>query len=125
VKVLFRRGTAAQWSGKVPALGEPAYATDSRTLAIGDGATAYQSLAKLKALAASGAVGTAVLNGTTPVVVASTAVTASSVILLTVQTVGGTPGFVAVAARSAGVSFSVVSNNAADTSTVGYLVIEP
>ena len=125
MRIQVRRGTAAQWSGKTPALGEPAYASDTRTLAIGDGSTVYQSLAKLKALAASGAVGTATLNGTTPVVVASTAVTASSVILLTVQTVAGTPGFVAVAARSAGVSFSIVSSIAADTSVVGFLVIEP
>ena len=67
--------------------------------------------------------GTAVLNGTTAVVVANTTVSANSRIYLTIQTPGGTPGAPYVSAISAGVSFSVKSTNAADSSTVAYLIV--
>ena len=68
--------------------------------------------------------GTAVLVAGT-VVVSNTAITASTIILLTHQNTAGTAGFVKVSARSVGASFTILSSNAADTSTIGYLLIEP
>lgn len=69
--------------------------------------------------------GTAVLNGTTAVVVANTSVTATSRIFLSIQTPGGTPASPYVFARTAGTSFSIKSTGATDTSTVAYLITEP
>ena len=68
--------------------------------------------------------GTAVLVGGT-VTVADTTITANSRIILTSQVGGGTPGWLRVSARSAGVSFTITSSSGTDTSTVGYLIIEP
>ena len=69
--------------------------------------------------------GTAVLNGVTEVTVATTAVTATSRIQLTVQAPGGTPGGVAyVSSRIAGTSFGI-KGLASDTSTVAWLIVEP
>jgi hypothetical protein len=72
----------------------------------------------------SARMGTLVLTGATPVVVANTSVSALTRILLTTNTPGGTPGFCWVSARTAGTSFSV-TGTAGDTSTVAYLLIEP
>lgn len=69
--------------------------------------------------------GTAVLNGTTAVVVSNTSVTANSRIHLTINAPGGTPASPYVSARTAGTSFSIKSTGAADTSTVAYLITEP
>jgi hypothetical protein len=69
--------------------------------------------------------GTAVLNGTTAVVVSNTSVTASSRIFLTINAPGGTPASPYVFARSAGVSFSIKSTGASDTSTVAWEIFEP
>ncbi len=68
--------------------------------------------------------GTAVLTAGA-VTVANTSVTANSRIFLTSQADGGTPGFLRVSARSAGVSFTITSGSGADTSTVAYLIVEP
>jgi hypothetical protein len=69
--------------------------------------------------------GTLTLNGTNPVPVATTAVTAASRIFLTVQAPGGTASGVAyVAGRTAGASFTV-KGQAGDTSTVAWLIVEP
>jgi len=68
--------------------------------------------------------GTAVLVAGTSVV-ANTSVTASSRILLTSNVDGGTPGFLRVSARSAGVSFTITSSSGTDTSTVAYQIFEP
>lgn len=59
------------------------------------------------------------------VVVANTSVTASSRIQLTSNTDGGTPGWLRNSARSAGVSFTITSSSATDTSTVAYTITEP
>lgn len=56
--------------------------------------------------------------------VANTSVTANTRIFLTSQVDGGTPGFVRVSTRSAGVSFTITSS-IADTSTIAWLLIEP
>ncbi|WP_416977669.1 glycosyl hydrolase family 28-related protein [Streptomyces sp. T028] len=69
--------------------------------------------------------GTVALNGTTPVTVPTTAVTATSRIFLTVQSPAGTPSGVAyVASRTPGTSFTV-KGMAGDTSTVAWLIVDP
>jgi hypothetical protein len=68
--------------------------------------------------------GTAVLSGGT-ITVADTNVTASSRIFLTHQTYTGTPGTLAVTARSAGVSFTATSSSGTDANTIGWMMIEP
>jgi hypothetical protein len=69
-------------------------------------------------------IGTLTLNGATPVVTNTTAVTADSAIFLTVKTPGGTPAFYWVSARSAGTSFSV-TGTAGDTSVLNWFIVEP
>lgn len=68
--------------------------------------------------------GTVALVGGTATV-SDANVTANTRILLTSQSDGGTPGWLRVSARSAGVSFTITSSSATDTSTVGYEMIEP
>lgn len=68
--------------------------------------------------------GTAILAAGT-VVVPNTSVTALSRIFLTSQVDGGTPGFLRVSTRTPGVSFTILSSNAADTSTVAFEMFEP
>lgn len=84
------------------------------TLAINDG---------VQVDSAGGYAGTAVLVGGTATV-ANANVTANSVILVTSQADGGTPGFLRISARNAGVNFTITSSNAGDTSTVGWLMFE-
>jgi hypothetical protein len=55
----------------------------------------------------------------------TSAVTANSRIILTVQTAGGTQGFLRISARSAGTSFAVTSTSATETSVVAWLLVEP
>jgi hypothetical protein len=67
--------------------------------------------------------GTYVLNGATPVAVTDTNVTASSVIVMTLKTVGGTVGVQPhVATITVATGFTVVGT-AGDTSTMNYLII--
>lgn len=73
---------------------------------------------------ANARIGTLTLTGATPVVVSTTAVTADSAIFLTVKTVGGTPAFSWVSARTAGTSFSV-TGTAGDTSVLNWHIVEP
>ena len=67
--------------------------------------------------------GTFVANGATAVTVAATGVTATSMILLSLNTVGGTVGAIpAVQTITAGTGFTV-AGTASDTSTYNYLII--
>lgn len=66
--------------------------------------------------------GTSVLVGGT-VTVNTTAVTANSIILLTSQADGGTPGFVRITAKTAGTSFTITSSSGTDTSTIGWFFL--
>ncbi|WP_240967504.1 hypothetical protein [Streptomyces composti] len=59
------------------------------------------------------------------VTVNNTSVTANTRIFLTCQTPGGTPGFLRVSARTAGAGFTITSSSGTDTSTVGWLLLEP
>ena len=68
--------------------------------------------------------GQAVLVGGT-VTVNHSLVTANSRIVIWRQVAGGTLGNLSVGAITAGTSFVINSDNGADTSTVGYLVVEP
>jgi hypothetical protein len=56
--------------------------------------------------------------------VANTSVTANSIIMLTVQNGTTTTGAVSVGTITAGTSFTIVSTNTADTTTVGYFIVE-
>jgi hypothetical protein len=67
--------------------------------------------------------GTFVINGVTPVVVADANVTANSIIIATLKTIGGTVGAIpAVTSITPGVGFSV-TGTASDSSTYNYLRI--
>lgn len=68
--------------------------------------------------------GVSTLSGGT-LVVSNTKVTANSIILLTCQTPGGTPGHLRVSARTPGTSFTILSSSGTDTSDVGWVIIEP
>ncbi|MFF8980170.1 glycosyl hydrolase family 28-related protein [Streptomyces cellulosae] len=78
-------------------------------LAIAEGANARMGVATLAA-------------GT--VAVANTSVTANTRVLLSRQTLGGTPGHLSVV-LDAGVGFTINSSDAADTSSVAYVLCEP
>jgi hypothetical protein len=68
--------------------------------------------------------GTATLeNGT--VTVTNSDVQTGSIIQLTSQSDGGTPGWLRVSARVAGTSFTITSSSNIDTSSVGWLMIQP
>ncbi len=68
--------------------------------------------------------GTLTLNGTTPVVVNTTAVNATTHIVFTREGVGGgTFGVVSVSSRVVGTSFSVVSDRAGDTATMRWTIL--
>ena len=67
--------------------------------------------------------GTFIANGATPVTVAATVVTATSMIIITLNTVGGTVGAIpAVKTITAGTGFTV-AGTASDTSTYNYLIL--
>jgi hypothetical protein len=75
--------------------------------------------------AANGNAGIATLVAGT-VTISNTSITANSRILLTVQDVNaGTPGFLSIANKTAGVGFDILSSNNADTSIVYYEIREP
>jgi hypothetical protein len=67
--------------------------------------------------------GTFVCNGATPVVVADANVTANSIIIATLKTIGGNVGAIpAVTSITPGTGFSI-TGTASDTSTYNYLRI--
>lgn len=69
--------------------------------------------------------GILVLNGTTGVVVNTTAVGASSRIFLTTQLPGGTLGTPVIVSRVAGTSFTARSSVAGDVSSVAWWIVDP
>jgi hypothetical protein len=67
--------------------------------------------------------GTFVCNGATPVTVVAASLTATSLILISLKTVGGTVGAIpAVQTVTPGTGFTV-AGTASDTSTYSYLII--
>lgn len=85
--------------------------TAGRGLRVAEGANAKQGLTG------------AMVAGT--LLVANTAITANSRLLLTRQAGGTNPGAVYESARVAGTSFTVTSTNAADTGQVAFEIFEP
>jgi hypothetical protein len=67
-------------------------------------------------------VGTATLTSGSALV-NNTTITANSLIFLTTQTVGGTPGALYIGAKTAATSFAVSSSSNTDTSTFAYFII--
>lgn len=72
---------------------------------------------------ANSKIGTAVLSAGT-VTVSNTSVTANSLIFLTSQVNGGTPGFLRITAKTAATSFVITSSSNSDTSTVAWMIVE-
>ena len=68
--------------------------------------------------------GQATLVGGT-VVVSNTTITANTRIFLSRETLGGAAGHLAVSARSASTSFTILSSSGTDTSTINWLLVEP
>lgn len=105
---------AGQSNGKWSTYGNTADAINIGSagggLAVKEGANARMGVATLVA-------------GT--VTVANTSVTATTRIMLTPQTGGGTPGFLRISARTAGTNFTITSSSGTDTSTVAWLLLEP
>jgi hypothetical protein len=85
-------------------------ATIGRGLQIAEGSNARMGVATLVA-------------GT--VTVANTTITGVTRIIYSVQSAGGTQGFLRIASRTIGTNFTITSTNAADTSTVAWVLFEP
>ena len=67
-RIQFRRGTAAELAAANPVLGqgEPAFATDTNSLKIGDGSTAYSSLSAISGGGGGGGGISNLVEDTTP-----------------------------------------------------------
>lgn len=85
-------------------------ATAGAKLAIKEGTNAGMGVATLAA-------------GT--VTVPTNTINANSRVLLTAQSTGAAPGALRVSARSPGVSFTITSTSATDTSSVAWVIIDP
>lgn len=72
----------------------------------------------------TGRMGSAVLAAGTSGAIANATITASTKIFLSRSLTGGTEGTLS-SVKAAGVSFTINSSNALDTSTVDWLLIEP
>lgn len=85
------------------------------------GSIPYNGGSTTSAIPANG--GTVTLNGATPVTVANTNVTANSMIMFTLKTVGGTVGAApAIETITPGTGFTV-EGTALDTSIYNYLIL--
>lgn len=116
-----RTGTAAEWaaSSLVLGKGERGLATDTNEVKVGDGVNTWNNLTS------EGREGRATLVAGTKVV-NDASVTAKSIILLTIQSLGTVtaPKAIGVTARTPGTSFTITSADATDTSVIGYQIIE-
>lgn len=113
-------------AGKLPAAQSPAAPVFSGDTSTGGNVvmTAVGKGVKIKE-GTNACMGTGTLNGATEVTIATTKVTASSRIFLSIQTPHGTPaGAIYVSSRSAGVSFGV-KGVASDTSDFAWQIVEP
>lgn len=122
-EVAVRSGSTADWaaSSLVPTAGSLVVDTTTKGIRVADGTSEGDALT-----AAGGERrGRATLVGGA-VTVALTSVTATTIIQLTPQTLGtvAAPKAVGVTARSNGVSFTITSADATDTSVVGWVAYE-
>lgn len=131
--VTVRVGTTAEWAdtdatdgaaASVLELGELGLDTDKGQIKVGDGTTAFPSL---PTAFRQNRVGTAAALVSGTKVIADARVTANSIILLTLKTLGTitAPKAVEVTARTPGTSFTITSADNTDTSVYQYVIIEP
>lgn len=121
--VPVRTGTTTDWaSGPTLKAGEIGLDTTKGIMKVGDGSTAFASLATLN----GGQIrtGQTTLVGGTKVV-ADPAITANSKVFLSVHSVGGTAGWLQQSNRTPGTSFTILSSSGTDTSVIDYLIVEP
>jgi hypothetical protein len=115
-------------AGKLPAAqssASPSFSGDITTAGNLILSTAAKGI-KIKEGGAAARMGTGTLNGSTEVTIATTAVTATSRIFLTISLPHGTPtGQIYVSSRSVGVSFGVKGVGASDTSDFAWMIVEP
>lgn len=129
----LRVGTTAEWADTDPTdntaapileLGELGLDTTLGQLRVGDGTTAFPSLPtsfrKSRIVTAA-----ALVAGVK--VVTDPLITANSIVIPILKTIGGVslPVAVAVTARTPGTSFTLTSGSASDTSVYTCLIIEP
>jgi hypothetical protein len=130
-EVSVRSGTTTEWAdtdatdqeaAPVLAAGELGIDTTKGEMAVGDGSTAFPSLARFKRVRV---VNVTLVAGTK--VTSDTGVTANSVIVPVLKTLGTitAPKAVACVARTAGTSFTITSADNTDTSTYQVLIMEP
>jgi hypothetical protein len=104
------------------------FATDDKLPLAGGTMTGPIVLAGTPALkvpeGSNACMGTATLNGTTAVAVATTAVDSNTRVFLTIQTPGGTVGAPYVSSITAGTGFGVKSTSGSDTSTVAWMLVD-
>lgn len=105
-------------STNVPGAINIATCTGSEIVGVASGPQVAQTT--VNGILAAAKNGTVVLNGTTPVTVADTAVTANSLIVFTLKTVGGTVGAYPVVETITPSTGFTVAGTAADTSTYTY-----
>lgn len=124
-RFLARNDGQMSWGPGSGAVDTNLYRSAANTLATDDDLSIAVAGKGLKVAEGSNAkMGTLVLTGATPVVVSTTAVTATSRIFLTTNIPGGTPAWAYVSTRTAGTSFTV-QGVALDTSTVAWMIVEP
>lgn len=119
---------AALTSGRVPFATTNGRLTDDADLTFSGDTLSAASLRSTNPLqqittGAAAVVGNATLVAGT-VTVSTTAVKTSSVVILTRKATGGTPGAVITYTISSGVSFTINSDNVADTSTFSWLIVD-
>ncbi len=97
------------------------------SLALTTGDITFSTLGRgLKVAEGSNAkMGRATLNGTTGVVINTTAVGTNSEIFMTTQVPGGTLGVPVVVSRVNGTSFTIRSSVSGDVSTVAWFIVDP
>ncbi|MEU3289887.1 right-handed parallel beta-helix repeat-containing protein [Streptomyces longwoodensis] len=117
-------GTVATVLGLTASKPNALNGTVNRIDPAGDGAVVFAGRTVVPSGGNAARMGTAVLAGGTATVT-TTAIGASSVVMLTVQTPGGTVGSPYVNTRTANTSFVIKSTSASDTSTVGWRILDP
>lgn len=119
----FVAAGAATWTSIAATAGSFTTVTSAGTITATNGNLVLGTAGNKLSIAtgANASLGTAVLVAGT-VTVSTTAVTANSKIFLTCGVVGGTQGILSVGTIVAGTSFVINSSNAADTSSINWII---